>query len=1002
MGTDEHTLHSLTIPAGRKFVHSSKVSLPKQGGLICQRDRLVRQTSELLGQGHLWISGPPGAGKTVLAAGMADRSPVPVAWYGLDPLDADPALFFTTFPHAFTGFAGKAGGASGLTTLRPEDMLGMSVFARKFFRQLFSLLPEKWMLIIDDVHELPEDSLLLEILAIGLQEAPEGCRVILLSRRPPPPAFARLQINGLLHTADPDILRFTQSELIEVMALHGIKDRDGRCLRHLSRITAGWAAGVTLLLKKCCSEFSSGFPETSGNYEELFNYFVGVIFSRLREDEKKILMTAALLPEIRPALLSRLTGGNSIRDYFLRLSRDNFFIYRLDNRGELFQLHPMFKTFLQSRAGEEIQDNVRRKLLVSAAEFYIAEDRPVDGIDLFLAADNPESGIRIIKKIGTTLLEQGRFRTLLRWQQALPEQIVRRDPWLLFFFGNATIAYDPVRAIDILEQSFSLFQEHENASGALLACSSLTNSVINYLSDLSILDPWLDYLNEQLDPSLFPEDGCFENIALANAVFRALVLRRPDDPDIEAWQQVVVRLGGLHPALITHYLWTGRLVEARAALDWIYANREKVGSKLQFSAIQAMEVQYFLIMGRLDDCLAAIENSLQLIEETGIRVWEVHFLILGAGCCLSCGASDKAEEFLRKVEGGIDRARLLERSYYHVVKTMEALMNNDSSSADHHRLSALNMAERIGMPSYTIWCWCGSALTAVFQEDQEKALLRYTRVMDMATRFGNPWFICQARLGLAYMYLVQDERGPGLEYLKQGFSLAARKNYLFFFFLLPKMLENLCVAALEENIESEFVRRFIMHSGLQPVHPPVHLADWPWPLKIFTLGRFSVLHHDKKNHEIELKINKPVKLLQAIIAMGGRQVAKSRLNEIFWPDADGDEQTASLKITLHRLRRMLRYKDAILQTSSHLTLNPRICWVDCWQFERLANETLAADNPSAETTLTVMQKALQLYHGPFLSPCQDEPWTFEHRKKLTELFDKLSSRSSRFSAHHCA
>jgi ATP/maltotriose-dependent transcriptional regulator MalT len=969
-------------------VRSPKTMVPRQGERIFARKRLFIEIEDRLARGHLWIGGPPGAGKTVLAANYAARLTIPVAWYEFDLLDTDPISFFSSFPQTFYPLSPDSSFLSSLPQPFPEDMLALPIFARKFFRALFSGLGGKWQLVLDNVQEIPKDSPLAEVLALCLREIPINCRVILLSRQAPPPAFAKIKTEGLLQTLDSDLLRFTRKEIAEVTALHGINQEQENCIDYLHRTTAGWAAGLTLLLEEQNREGCGRNPGGELDYQELFDYFTGVIFAGLSAEEKERLMLASRFPEIRPGLLDRLQGNHGAGEYFLRLSRENFFTYRLDRRGELFQFHPLFKEFLRQK-GQTIMDAaVLTGFLEQAADFFVTDKRIPAAVDLLIQAKSWNKAVERITTSGPAMLDQGRFRTLLRWQQALPRRIVDENPWPLFFFGVATTAFDPLEAIEILKKSFSLFQKQGNGTGALLACCSLTNSIINHLSDLSALDPWLDFLEEQLDPRIFPNDGSFENDTIASAVARAFVLRRPAHPDLELWLGHVVNRGGMHPALITHYLWTGRFPEARAALDNIYSHIDQIGSKLLLSAIRAMEVQYYLIICDADKCIRVIEESRKMMKETGIRVWEVHFFILGAGCLLNCGRRKEAAGYLQLMEKNIDKARLLERSYYHVVKTLEALLDDDLPAADQHQCSALDMAKKIGMPSYNMWCWYGSALVAVFQDNYPDAVSRFAQVFELAASPGNPWFTCQAHLGMAYMYLRKEARDKALYHLQEGFSLARQKNYLTFFFFLPEMMGILAVTALEENIEAKFVCRFVEHWRLTPRNPPVHLSNWPWPIRIFTLGRFSILRHGKKLDAAVLAKNKPIQLLQAIIALGGRQVSKTRLADIFWPQSNGDEQAAALKTTLHRLRELLHVRDTIIQTSSYLTLNPRVCWVDSWQFERLAGKALS-ENPELQSRLKVKQQAVAGYRGDFLPTLQDEPWTFDYRQRLQYLFEQL-------------
>ena len=118
-------------------------------------------------------------------------------------------------------------------------------------------------------------------------------------------------------------------------------------------------------------------------------------------------------------------------------------------------------------------------------------------------------------------------------------------------------------------------------------------------------------------------------------------------------------------------------------------------------------------------------------------------------------------------------------------------------------------------------------------------------------------------------------------------------------------------------------------------------------VRIHTLGRFSLAIGGRQISSAGKAKQRPLALLKALIALGGRSVASSHLWECLWPDSDGDLAVRNLTVTLHRLRHMLGTNASVLQHDGKLTLNDRVCWVDAWNFERAANAGLSASSERA-------------------------------------------------------
>ena len=169
------------------------------------------------------------------------------------------------------------------------------------------------------------------------------------------------------------------------------------------------------------------------------------------------------------------------------------------------------------------------------------------------------------------------------------------------------------------------------------------------------------------------------------------------------------------------------------------------------------------------------------------------------------------------------------------------------------------------------------------------------------------------------------------------------------------------------------------------------LAAASQTIRVYTLGRFSLLLHGQPAMFGRKTPQRPLELLKAIIACGGRDIGHSMLTAALWPDSNGDDAKRALDTTLFRLRKILGDDRAISQREGKVSLDSRYCWTDVWAFERLLGRVNRIRNLDAagKDALLLEQMTTQLqtlYQDHFLG-CEDvTSWSVSLRERLRSKY----------------
>jgi two-component SAPR family response regulator len=129
--------------------------------------------------------------------------------------------------------------------------------------------------------------------------------------------------------------------------------------------------------------------------------------------------------------------------------------------------------------------------------------------------------------------------------------------------------------------------------------------------------------------------------------------------------------------------------------------------------------------------------------------------------------------------------------------------------------------------------------------------------------------------------------------------------------------------------------------------------------------------------------------LQALIAIGGREVPETRILDALWPDEEADAARNAFSTALNRLRKIAG-RDLVRLEGGKLSLDSTRCWVDAWAFETLLERARSDAGPVADSA--TLRQAVELYQGRFLADEPEAPWCMPHRDRLQSRYAAAVAR----------
>jgi ATP/maltotriose-dependent transcriptional regulator MalT/DNA-binding SARP family transcriptional activator len=1016
------------MSTGSKFGES-------QTPVLVERGRLIRKLDTDQGRRIVLIAAQAAQGKTTLAASYLAASRERAAWVHLEKKDSDIANLFYLAVHALEqAFPGED--LSGFLKA-PAMALGAQIDVSRYkdrFMHVFDRLPRPVLLIFDGLENLDPGSPSMRLIDELIHAAPAGVRMFLISREIPPLRLQRLKVNQELTVVSNEDLAFSTEEVNAFFRL-----RDGLVLlpeqiEQIQKMTGGWVGGLVLIsesLRKVPEAdrtpwLDSQLPDLLKG--EVLRYFSEEVLAAQPENARDLLILSSLLDVIDPKILGKLAREPDTEIILQEWVQRNLFLHPINDprKGILYRHNRMFRDFLFSLFQNRLSKKQQKKILNQVGEIFWEDGELEKSVDFFLRAGKTERAVDGIIQTAMDLTVRGRFTDLAKWIDALPEQRVSKDPWLLFYRTLARRISGGKQTLADLTAVLALFRSGNDVRGEMLALGYLIEAGVFLGADPSTLHQWIQegeillkrwsekpfyayakamlWLQIGFGQIAVPADLQKGLSACQNAYLLSLKI---EDRTLQVNATIVSILG---------MAVSGDFFEADRALERI----EQIGAAVypEYRVLHALvDIQLALNRGDFDRALQALERSRHGIETFGLLFVYPAFVETAGRLALYRKDFSEAERCSSHLS---DVAVMADNPYYRSLSLRLAAMiryhTGDFEAA--HRLASQalsNLPDTLGTGIHRLRLKQLQGLIDLHLGDLKKAENRLKEVLSPMAGAPSSLTLAETHLGLGLVYHGAGDDHMAQAHLRLGFSIAEEKGYEHFLMMRPADVAGACLlTTASEGPEGKYASRLLSsrlisteEADVEPMlrdsrtayrSPPVSVRRALYrsrlpQIEIITFGGFVVLKDGQAPIEdYQWSGTRPKLLLKSLVAHGGRDIPKDILIEDLWPESDGESAAKSFKVTLHRLRKILEPElsrelgSAYLHLKDNLvSLDPDLCRIDVEEFLALSKEIRnLGDRESPDALLDRCVRAAALYRGDFLP---EEPYLSWVEMKRTVLQD---------------
>lgn len=910
-----------------------KTALPDAERLLPRAGMLQAVDAALERATLVWLAGPPGAGKSGLAAQAVRRLGAAggrCVWYRLDEEDADVAGVFDALrQHP------ALAGVPSLPAWSPGPEMGLATFTRRFFATLAACAP--LTLVFDDCHRLDDDAAFFELLDAAREACAPGVRLLAVGRRRPPPRLARGVLAGWLEVIDD--LRWHDEDALRLGA-HAAGRPWQAEERALLQAAQGWPAHV-IAIGRALRQGRG--PDAAASAGRAFGeYLANELLLMVPPDCRREFRLLSELPDIPMRLVRQGQVGAAIGRVLDELAASSYFVE--ETVGGTWRLHDLLRDALRAetrRSETEAALAHARSRLAG----WVADEQPEASMQLLVAAGDHDGVLELLRREGRAWLAQGRHRQLAAWLHALRHAASAVEPAdvrqaeMLIWEAEAQLPMDPAAARAMFGQARRTLCAAQQAAAAYRAWHGEAASFTVEWASVEGQAALVDEL-EALQSAVGPPPGEWQ-CRIPAAALTAIFYANADDPRreqlaeqtrqaIEASHDCSSRVIAAAQLLRYWASWTGDLRAARVLYDTFDRQVDTDASLSTHARLAWWASSCTLDWAQGDParCHEKVSRGLALADESGVREHDFFLLCQGVSAALAHEDLPRALEMLERLSrAAVGKARIAVL-FHQWHRSWFELLRGDARASLAHAEAAIRSADAVGGRFHRLAARSlrGPALLALGDIDAARRVQR--ELFEQAREGGCLVYVFVALWDAA---AIAERAGETAEFhqlldrILQYKELGGFHSHMRF---RADEAARWMAVALDQRIRPEVARQWIRERQL--ARPEGHAGEWPMPVRIGAMSGLSVVVDGCDAPAAGVRPPQKLRELLALLVAARHGVSQSDLCDWLWPDSDGDRSSASLKTAVQRLRGWIG-RDAVVVRDGIVALNPQRVQCDLWQ-----------------------------------------------------------------------